>query len=564
MPFCFAQTVFLHLVKDNPSVKIKPIQQFKNEKETTSFLKTTQQALIIKGFLEASFDSIKKSNDTLYAVLHIGNKYKVSIPTDDAGKRKSKKKYSANIFDDKVVKENILKNLENNGYPFAKIIADSIVMNDSVLNISYAVDNGKLISIDSFLNYGNSKITKGFIQNYLLLKSKHPYNEQKVKNIDKLLQKLPYATLRQPTNIIFRDNKADVHLYLDKRKVNSFDFLIGFLPGSNNGKILITGEARIHLQNAFKRGEELYFEWRKLQRQSQLLDVRLNYPYLFNTPLGVNFTFNLEKRDSSSLDLAWQLGLPYITGSNNYIKGFYKYTQTIILAADTSFVKLYRALPTNLDAVYNQYGVQSYYEHLDYLFSPKKGYDLKLSASIGTKKIKQNNQITTLQDAYSDFNYASLYDSIKRLSIKGDIFWQGNYYLPLGKKQMHILKFAINGGAVFNHQLLKNELLRIGGSKLLRGFDEQSIYASAYNTATLEYRLMIMRNSYFFLFFDAAYIQRKFNNTTFQDFPFGFGAGVTFDTKIGIFGLTYALGQQKYHTIDFRNSKIHFGYVAKF
>lgn len=106
--------------------------------------------------------------------------------------------------------------------------------------------------------------------------------------------------------------------------------------------------------------------------------------------------------------------------------------------------------------------------------------------------------------------------------------------------------------------------MRIGGSRLLRGFDEQSIYASAYNMATLEYRMMIMRNSYFFLFMDAAYVHRKFNNTVFQDFPFGFGAGITFGTKIGIFGLTYALGQQKYKSIDFRKTKIHFGYVVTF
>jgi outer membrane translocation and assembly module TamA len=106
--------------------------------------------------------------------------------------------------------------------------------------------------------------------------------------------------------------------------------------------------------------------------------------------------------------------------------------------------------------------------------------------------------------------------------------------------------------------------MRIGGSRLLRGFDEQSIFASAYNITTFEYRMMILRNSYFFVFIDAAYVHRKFNNTIFQDFPFGFGAGITFETKIGIFGLTYALGQQKDKKVDFRSSKLHFGYVATF
>lgn len=117
---------------------------------------------------------------------------------------------------------------------------------------------------------------------------------------------------------------------------------------------------------------------------------------------------------------------------------------------------------------------------------------------------------------------------------------------------------------MFNQNLLRNELLRIGGNKLLRGFDEQSILASTFNVATIEYRYMIQRNSYFFVFLDVAYVHRKFNNTIFQDVPFGFGTGLTFATKIGIFGLTYALGQQKDKKIDFRSSKLHFGYVATF
>lgn len=565
MQYAYAQQIYLRIHKEKSVFKFNEKQVFKNEKEAIQFLKNTQNLLIRKGYLEASFDSTEKRQDTIYADLHFGKKYDVQIPKTEHAKRKNKKKISnSDIFDSEVSKEKIIQEYENNGYPFAKITSDSVDLTDSSLSIKYAIDKGNLITVDSFLNYGTSKLTKGFIQNYILIKSKQPYSESKISNIDKLLQKLPYASLKQPTSIAFRNNKADIHLYLDKRKVNSFDFLIGFLPGSNNGKILITGEARVHLQNAFKRGEEIYLEWRKLQRQSQLLDVRFNYPYLLNAPIGVNFSFNLEKRDSSSLDLTWQLGLPYITSSNNYIKGFYKYFQTIILSADTSYTKLNKQLPTNLDAVYSQYGIQAYYEQLDYLFNPQKGFELKLTGSIGTKKIKQNSQISTLQDAFGDFNYATLYDSIKRKSIKADLSWLGNYYLPLGKKKKHILKFGVNGGAVFNQNLLKNELLRIGGTRLLRGFDEQSIYANAYNVATLEYRLMVMRNSYFFLFMDAAYVYRKFNNTVFKDFPFGFGAGITFETKIGIFGLTYALGQQKYKPIDFRGSKLHFGYVVTF
>ena len=68
-----------------------------------------------------------------------------------------------------------------------------IQLNNNKLEFQYNIEKGKLITIDSFINYGNSKITKGFIQNYIQIKAKKPYNESKIINIDKQLQNLPYA-----------------------------------------------------------------------------------------------------------------------------------------------------------------------------------------------------------------------------------------------------------------------------------------------------------------------------------------------------------------------------------
>ncbi len=555
----YAQKLFLF--QDKNSLTIKNPQQFKSAADIQNYLVNLQQQQIGKGYWEFSVDSVLQKNDTLLAYLHTGNHYTI-VSDKKTEKRRINKANDNSILVLAQQKEKTLRALENNGYPFARAYFDSIQWKDDTLYTRLKTEQGKLITIDSFKNFGTSKITKGFIQNYLQLKSKQAYNETKILNIDKLLKKLPYAELAQPTQIVFADDKAHIYLHLNKRKVSSADFLIGFLPGSAGKKVLITGEVNLHLQNAFKRGEEIMLQWRKLQPKTQYLDIRFNYPYLFNTPLGVNFTFNLDKRDSSSMDLAWQLGLPFLYQTNNYIKGFYKYNQTIILEADTLFAKSYKKLPNNLDALYSQYGVQTYYEQLDNLFSPKKGFDINVSGSMGTKKIKQNTQIISISDGL--YNYASLYDSIKRKSIKGDVFWAGNYYQPLGKKERHILKLSNSGGAVFNQSLLRNELLRIGGNKKLRGFDEESILVSTYVLTSFEYRFMLMRNSYFFTFFDWAYIQRKFNNSVFTDFPFGFGAGITFDTKIGIFGLTYALGNQKDAKLDFRKSKIHFGYIAMF
>jgi hemolysin activation/secretion protein len=107
-------------------------------------------------------------------------------------------------------------------------------------------------------------------------------------------------------------------------------------------------------------------------------------------------------------------------------------------------------------------------------------------------------------------------------------------------------------------------LLRIGGLSTLRGFDEESIYSNLYGIGTTELRFLFDERSFVNVFCDAGYYQTR-TRSGFQDsYVVGFGAGITFDTKIGIFTFNYALGTQQDSPVDFRRSKIHFGYINYF
>ena len=108
-----------------------------------------------------------------------------------------------------------------------------------------------------------------------------------------------------------------------------------------------------------------------------------------------------------------------------------------------------------------------------------------------------------------------------------------------------------------------NELYRIGGLNSIRGFMESSIYASTYSIASFEYRFVFERNSALFTFFDAAWYEKKFEDY-YYDYPMGFGFGLFFKTKAGIFTISYAMGQQKNENLNIKNAKIHFGFINKF
>nr|MBP6574182.1 hypothetical protein [Flavobacteriales bacterium] len=65
-------------------------------------------------------------------------------------------------------------------------------------------------------------------------------------------------------------------------------------------------------------------------------------------------------------------------------------------------------------------------------------------------------------------------------------------------------------------------------------------------------------------FVDMGWWEDQSKDELISDDPVGFGVGASFETKAGIFGLTYALGQQFSNPIDLREGKIHFGFSTLF
>ena len=117
---------------------------------------------------------------------------------------------------------------------------------------------------------------------------------------------------------------------------------------------------------------------------------------------------------------------------------------------------------------------------------------------------------------------------------------------------------------MYSKNLFENELYRLGGMKTLRGFIEQSMYASSYAIVNTEIRFLFSKNSFLNAFFDAGWYEQKLEQSYLHDFPFGFGAGINYDTKAGIFSLSYALGKQMDNPIQLKTGTISFGYIAMF
>jgi outer membrane protein assembly factor BamA len=397
---------------------------------------------------------------------------------------------------------------------------------------------------------------------YLGLQSDGRYRQTVLDKIDQELLELPYVEQTQPWSITMQSTGYVLNFYLQPKRSNQVDALIGLLPSNqqNAGKLLLTVDAKIVLQNAFGSGELIDANWQQIQPKSPRLHLVYRQPYIFNSGFGLDVAFQLYKKDSSFLDVFGSLGLQYKTGDHRSATIFLQQQRSSLLDIDTASVQFNKRLPDIIDLSLTRLGLSYSYNNTNYRYNPGKGTTLDLSTTIGKKTIRKNNAITGLKDG--SFDYNKLYDSLKLNSYQLQFRFGGAHYFPAGRHT--VLKVGAQAGFIQTADYFRNELFQIGGYKLLRGFDEESIFASKFAAATLEYRYLVDLNSFFFGFSDLGIAGFKSLQTSYSHSYLGVGAGMAFQTKQGIFNISYAVGKIDDVRFNLRQSKIHLRYTSFF
>ena len=560
-------------VDSAPIQEIAVESNFRNKAACDQYIINLPALLHSKGFPTASIDSVEQ--DSASTVLHVyfGNRFRLGqifiSPSDkelleSAGWRNNQLNNQP-LTSDKLneLQAQLLNYLENNGYPFARLQLDSIRFADDLFFASLKVDRGPLYSIDSIRVFGDIKISKAFLQRYLEIPNGSIYRKDKLQEISKRLLELPYLQEQRSWNLTMLGTGSILNLYLKPKRSSQVNVLLGLLPSNEqtiNNKILVTGEANIQLRNALGNGEAIGLNWQQIQVKSPRLDLSFQQPYLFGSSFGISSSFNLFKKDSSFINLNLLLGMQYMLSSRKTGRVFVQNLKTNLLSIDTARVKSTRRLPPEIDVSSLNLGVDYEYNNTDFRFNPRSGSELQVTLTAGTRTIRKSNAIVELK--HQGFNYSSLYDTVKLKSYQFRSRISAAHYFPLSSQST--LKVAANAGWFQSPAIFRNELFQIGGYKLLRGFDEESIYTSAYTVTTLEYRYLIGLNSFLFSFVDAGWAANKSNGQRINNQFLGAGAGLAFETKAGIFNISYAAGKRNDLSFNLRQSKIHLGYVNFF
>ncbi len=481
------------------------------------------------------------------------------------------------------LQQDLLEQAENNGYPFATVWLDSVeIREDGSVFAILQIDKKRLFVFKTLKINGDLKLPKAFLPNYLGLKPGTPYSRTRVLRLREQLRSLVFLEQTLNPSVTFSGNftpleglakprggsgEATVNLFLKKKRASKFDFIIGLLPqpASSNSKILLTGSLSAAFQNALNLGERFSAELERLRPETQKIDLQAGVPYILGSTFGAEARLGIFRRDSTWTEAQGEAGISYLLAGADFVRFFWEKKTSTLQKVDTMAILASRELPSILDYKQNGFGVETAFSHLDYRFNPRKGWSLTVKAAAGFITVRPNAQIENLHDPDDpEFSFSTLYDSVSGREARYRTELRGEAFVPVFVR--NTIKLALRGGIVFSEKsVLANENYRLGGNKLLRGFDEESLSATRFVVGTAEWRLLIGDNSFLAAFADWGYLEDRTSKDPTILRPVGLGVGLNFDTKAGIFAISAAVGRHDIgQSVDFRATKIHLGYVSLF
>lgn len=443
----------------------------------------------------------------------------------------------------------VLTHLENSGYPFSKILVESIYFfYDSTDQNYYAdvyltIDPGKKSVINKIEISGNSKTRDYVIKRVININTGELYDQKKIDNIPNRLNRLRFFEPVEPPEFYFNSRDEGIlKIIIKEKETNNFDGIIGYIPSSTqNEKGFLTGFVNISLRNLFGTGRSAAIKWQQESRSSQELEIRYLEPWLFNLPFNIEAGLYQRKQDSTYVQRNAEGRFDYIA-TQEVTASLILSTQSTIPTerADKTF--------TVFNSTSNTIGFNLRIDTRDDFYSPTEGIILSNTYKYTSKSIEGPKEfITPLVKTKVNF---------QRLEV------DFGYYMEIFNKQ--ILATGVHARELKGDDVEISDLYLLGGTNTLRGYREKQFAGNRILWSNLEYRYLLTIRSFAFLFLDTGYFLRNADESRnipkISDFKYGYGLGFNIETTLGILGVSFALGKGD----SFRDGKIHFGIVNEF
>lgn len=522
----FGQKLTLKITsKDSIETAVLSKLFFKKKLNSKKELKTQTdsifQQLKQKGYFYSITDSLIHENDSTTTLTFSLGKKIDSVHLQLQKKHKTiqqvifpkKNNLSIHFSELNNVLSSIKSHLKKEGKPFSKIKLSNIALKKNKLFATILINESKKRVLDRIIVKGYENFPRSYLDYFLRLKKGKTFDQEAIFKTSRNLKSLKFIKEIKKPEVLFNTDSTTLYLYLEKINVSNFDGLVSFNSNPENQNLLISGNIHLDLINILNTGEEFNIKWNANGNDSQNFNLNTKIPYLFNSPISNQTSFEIHKQDSTFLNSKFRTNLLYNINSNTETGLFYETeTSTNTLIVNQNNIENYTTTFGGINA--------SYTIPKDHpLFKTK--FKLNIQYSLGFRNTTNSKQTQS------------------KLNIQSSYLHEINH--------RNLIYLHSETGMLFSNNYLVNELYRIGGANSIRGFEQQSIFTPKYSFLNLEYRFLTSKNSYLYSITDFGIIQ----NTDKQlKNVFGYGIGYSFTINKTIINIIANAGNSNFNSIN--------------
>ena len=429
----------------------------------------------------------------------------------------------------------LLETYAEAGYPLAEVRVASLRMGkDNQLNIILQVDEHRGARLGRIILDGAVRTDVSFIERVAGLRPGdrlEGFSASALRN--RMLETGLFAAVGPPQFRILPDSSIALVLPVEEQPPGRFNLALGYQPPSGDTGGRLIGSGQLLVRNLFGGGRQAEVQLRQLPERSSRVYIDVRDPLLAGLPVGAEAQFRGMQQDSTYHEQHYRFGVSYAAHPQLTALGFVRYQATRPGEAGMRLAEG-RQVIARSDAWFAGLGAR--YTRLDDVLNPRQGLTAAAYFEGGSERL-------------SALSVQAQGDTLRMRTTarKQMVEAQARMYVPaLGPTQ--VLVAGLDARAVISPSYDRSDLVRFGGTRTLRGYDEERFLGRFAGRLLAEYRYQLGRRSYGYVFGDLGFLERPDLPGPLDEarriLP-GYGLGMQFQTQVGLVDVSFAANPEE-------------------
>jgi outer membrane protein insertion porin family len=440
--------------------------------------------------------------------------------------------------------ERMLSLYEDNGFPYCRISPGNFRMSEGgQVSFSFMVEEGPQVKITQVQLEGLKSTRKEVILREMGTGVLGLFSQSRLDAGLDRVQRLSFIQGVEDVRLLASDDPGQgiLKVRLTERRNNSIEGVLGYAPSAGERKGNIFGSLDLCFDNLFGTGRMMRWIWSRKDAYSSHLLFSYREPWVLGFPpsaqltleqvdydstylklsAAAGVTFDAAKRLAWGLELGWDRVVPGSAGKGQ-IPGSRKYMASAGLKLDLA----------------------------DRRDNPRAGVQYQGRVTLARK------------DNYPTEDFSPEQTQVSSAALHLDL----NHFLPILEKQTLFAGIHLRELFTDERSVPVSDLFELGGAGSIRGYREGEFLGTSVAWTNLEYRFLLEGESRLYVFVDYGQFGRSVRDAGSQTLrqisgqKLGYGLGLRMDSKAGLLGLDYGLGQGDSIT----EGKIHLRLINRF